>query len=105
MTSRLGDAALRINPSGRKLTAEETREIFFTSGAGVRLTQPKEETTDGNPTPPLLDLDPRYIAGCALVVRYGSVSEISPIAGNQAEVRQININTNRWLAQQNRRAA
>ena len=97
----------RINLFGRKLTAEETRMIFEGSVC-VRPTQPKEEVSVGIPKQPthtLPDLDPRYVAGCALVRRYGSPQEIGAMYGNQSEVRQINANTRAWMAEQQRRAA
>ena len=61
----------------------------------------------GIPQPPLTlpDLDPRYVAGCALVRRHGNVRDISAMEGNQAELRKINANTRAWLAAQQREAA
>ena len=82
--------------------------MLFEGSVGVRQTQPTEEMTVGIPKQPthtLPDLDPRYVAGCALVRRYGSPQEIGAMDGNQAEVRQINVNTRAWMAAQQRLAA
>lgn len=71
--------------------------VIFEGSVGVRPTIDKEVA--GIPQPPLTlpDLDPRYVAGCALVRRCGSIPEISAMEGNQAELRKINANTRAWL--------
>lgn len=71
--------------------------------AGVRL----NHNQGGNgreslPTPalPTSGLDQRYLAGCALVQRLGTVGEISAMIGNRAEVLEINKRTQAWLRAQ-----
>lgn len=43
--------------------------------------------------------------GYELVSRYGNFIERGEMAARQAEVRQINLQTQRWLAEQRRQAA
>lgn len=50
-------------------------------------------------------LDPRYVAGCALVQRLGTLGEISAMLANRAEVQEINRLTERWIAEQQRKEA
>lgn len=78
--------------------------------AGVRPSTEQEEVSGESPPTPALplrlpDLDPRYVAGCALVARMGSPMEIAVMEGNRAEVQQMNRNTRLWMARRQRRAA
>lgn len=51
------------------------------------------------------NLDPRYIAGCSLVTRMGTLGDVSSMEGRRAEVQEINRLTQVWLAEQQRRTA
>lgn len=95
-----------INPFWRELTAEETR-TFFMGSAVVRKTDDKEVALADEPQPPtvLPYLDPRYLAGCELVRRMGTLKEVAEMKERCGLVREINRQTRAWLRQQSAEAA